>query len=280
MRYYIVDDEIGVVKTLENIIQKRLGGTVDGYETNPAEARREILQIKPDVLLVDFLMTEMDGVTLVKQLRGQLPQTSFIMLSKVSDKSMVEQAYQAGIEFFISKPINLVEIESVLKNVEERRKANDLLSNIQDMFHAQDSAKKRTDAEETLADIRYLLTILGMNGEKGTTDILKLCEQLLKDGKEYSREELERASEVIGDSPKNVEQHIRRAIKKGLSNAANAGIEDHAGDVFQVYAGYVFDFTCLKEEMNYRKGLTQTGGRANIGKFMNGLLFYHETVKR
>ena len=75
MRYYIVDDEIGVVKTLENIIQKRLGGTVDGYETNPAEARREILQIKPDVLLVDFLMTEMDGVTLVKQLRGQLPQT-------------------------------------------------------------------------------------------------------------------------------------------------------------------------------------------------------------
>ena len=122
MRYYIVDDEIGVVKTLENIIQKRLGGTVDGYETNPAEARREILQIKPDVLLVDFLMTEMDGVTLVKQLRGQLPQTSFIMLSKVSDKSMVEQAYQAGIEFFISKPINLVEIESVLKNVEERRK--------------------------------------------------------------------------------------------------------------------------------------------------------------
>lgn len=93
MRYYIVDDEIGVVKTLENIIQKRLGGTVDGYETNPAEARREILQIKPDVLLVDFLMTEMDGVTLVKQLRGQLPQTSFIMLSKVSDKSMVEQAY-------------------------------------------------------------------------------------------------------------------------------------------------------------------------------------------
>ena len=62
MRYYIVDDEIGVVKTLENIIQKRLDGTVDGYETNPAEARREILQIKPDVLLVDFLMTEMDGV--------------------------------------------------------------------------------------------------------------------------------------------------------------------------------------------------------------------------
>ena len=47
-----------------------------------------------------------------------------------------------------------------------------------------------------------------------------------------------------------------------------------------MYAGYVFDFTCLKDEMNFQKGLAQTGGKANIGKFMNGLLFYHETVKR
>ena len=47
MRYYIVDDEIGVVKTLENIIQKRLGGTVDGYETNPAEAPSDERELSP-----------------------------------------------------------------------------------------------------------------------------------------------------------------------------------------------------------------------------------------
>ena len=122
--------------------------------------------------------------------------------------------------------------------------------------------------------------MLGMNGEKGTADIIELCALLLKDGKEYSKEELEKTARKLGDTPKNVEQHIRRAIKKGLSNAANAGIEDYSGDVFQVYASYVFDFTCLKEEMNYRKGLAQTGGRANIGKFINGLLFYNDTVKR
>lgn len=279
MKYYIVDDEIGVVKTLENIIKTRLGGTVEGYETDPDEARDEILTIKPDVLLVDFLMAETDGITLVTQLRKQLPQTSFIMISKVSDKAMVEQAYQAGIEFFISKPINLIEIESVLKNVEERRKASDLISNIKGMFHSQETGGS-AEPEISLENIRYLLTMLGMNGEKGTSDILELCALLLNDGKEYSKEELEKTAQKLGDTPKNVEQHIRRAIKKGLSNAANAGIEDFSGEVFQVYASYVFDFTCLKEEMNYRKGLTQTGGRANIGKFINGLLFYNDTVKR
>ena len=280
MKYYIVDDEIGVVKTLDNIIKTRLGGTVEGYETDPNEARDEILKIKPDVLLVDFLMAETDGITLVKQLRPQLPQTSFIMISKVSDKAMVEQAYQSGIEFFINKPINLIEIESVLKNVEERRKASDLISNIKGMFHSQETVEDKREPEINLENIRYLLTMLGMNGEKGTSDILELCALLLKDGKEYSKEELEKTARKLGDTSKNVEQHIRRAIKKGLSNAANAGIEDFSGEVFQVYASYVFDFTCLKDEMNYRKGLTQTGGRANIGKFINGLLFYNDAVKR
>ena len=73
MKYYIVDDEIGVVKTLENIIKTRLGGEVTGFDTNPMEAYPEIIRTKPDVLLVDFLMAETDGVTLVQLLQPQLP---------------------------------------------------------------------------------------------------------------------------------------------------------------------------------------------------------------
>lgn len=280
MKYYIVDDEIGVVKTLENIIRTKLGGEVAGYETDPAEARSEILLLKPDVLLVDFLMAGIDGVTLVQQLQGRLPQTSFIMISKVNDKAMVEQAYQAGIEFFINKPINIIEIESVLRNVEERRKANDLLSNIKGMFTMRENDHSSKGSEADMENIRYLLTVLGMNGERGTADILKLCEQLIRDGREYSREDLEKAAKKLGDTPKNMDQRIRRAIKKGLSNAANAGIEDFSGELFQVYAGYVFDFTCLKDEMRYQKGLSQAGGRANVGNFINGLLFYKDTLKK
>ena len=280
MKYYIVDDEIGVVKTLENIIKTRLGGEVMGFEMNPLEAYAEIIRTKPDVLLVDFLMAETDGVTLVQLLKTQLPKTSFIMISKVNDKSMVEQAYQAGVEFFISKPINLIEIESVLKKVEERRNAEALLTNIKGMFNSREVERKLSDVDAKLENIRYILTILGMNGERGTVDMLSLCEQLLEDGCDYSREELEKVAKRLGDSPKNIEQHIRRAIKKGLSNAASAGIEDFSGDIMQIYAGYVFDYTCLKDEMNYQKGLASVGGRINIAKFVNGLVFYSNTLNK
>lgn len=280
MKYYIVDDEIGVVKTLENIIKTRLGGEVTGFDTNPMEAYPEIIRTKPDVLLVDFLMAETDGVTLVQLLQPQLPKTSFIMISKVNDKSMVEQAYQAGVEFFISKPINLIEIESVLKKVEERRNAEALLTNIKGMFHSREEEKSRNDVSGKLENIHYLLTMLGMNGERGAADMLTLCDQLLENGNDYSREELEKTAAKLGDTPRNIMQHIRRAIKKGLSNAASAGIEDFSGDVVQIYASYVFDYTCLKDEMNFQKGLAPVGGRINIGKFVNGLVFYSNTLNK
>lgn len=40
--------------------------------------------------------------------------TAFIMLSQVSSKEMISSAYEAGIEFFIQKPINSVEVETVI----------------------------------------------------------------------------------------------------------------------------------------------------------------------
>lgn len=284
MKYYILDDEIGVVKALESIIKNRLNGEVVGYETNPVEALEEIFRIRPEILLVDFLMAELDGVSVAEKVRRQLPQIDIIMITKVSDESMISQAYMAGVEFLIRKPLNIIEIESVLKKLEEHRRMNEIVSNIKGLFERNESLRYESPTKigresETLSleNIRYLLTMLGMNGEKGTADILRICEHLLECGNNYSADEIKLIAQECDEPVKNIEQRIRRAIKKGLSNAANAGIDDYSGDIFQIYAGYVFDFTSLKEEMSFQKGLTHTGGRVSIGKFIDGLIFYHET---
>ena len=61
MRYYIVDDNIATVKNLENIIISRNLGTVCGYSTSPEAAISEILEERPEIVLVDFLMEEIDS---------------------------------------------------------------------------------------------------------------------------------------------------------------------------------------------------------------------------
>ena len=77
---------------------------------------------------------------------------------------------------------------------------------------------------------------------------------------------------ILGDSPKTVQQRMRRAIKTGLTNLAHIGIEDYYNESFQEYSKGMFDFASVKAEMDYIKGKNKTGGKVIISKFFEGLL--------
>lgn len=280
MKYYLIDDEIGIVKTLENIIESRDLGEVSGYSTDPVRAAEEIISINPDIVLADLLMSGKDGISLVGEIKKIRPRILFVMISKVTDKSMVEQAYSAGVEFFIHKPINVIEVERVLRNVSDRLKMKNIVSNIRGIFEEEEAAPASVKKNEGSAqEINLLLGLLGMLGEKGTPDILAICKYLDETGESYSKEVLVKVAEIRGESPKNLEQRMRRAIKKGLVNVANLAIDDYSNEVFQIYAGYVFDFKNIKDEMEFIKGNSAGGGRVNLSKFIEGLLLYRDTVK-
>lgn len=282
MRYYLIDDEIGTVKTLENIVESRVGGDVVGYQTDPEKAADEIIALNPDIVLVDLLMSKMDGIALVDKVKSRRKTIRFVMLSQVTAKNMIEQAYNAGVEFFIHKPINIIEVEKVLGNVENGIKMNSIVNNIKDMFAGGESAAEEVQGRESddpLREINMFLGLLGMMGEKGVADIQAVCRDLLAGGGEYTKEVLNRVAEEQDDSLKNVEQRMRRAIKKGMNNVAMLGIDDYGNEIFQVYANYVFDFKNLKDEMDYIKGNSAGGGRVNISKFIEGLLLYRNALK-
>ena len=281
MRYYIVDDNLATVKSLSNIITSRELGEVLGYSTDPEAAMEEILEDRPDIVLVDLLMSGMDGITLVEKIRERDDSICFVMISKVTDKEMVQRAYTAGVEFFVNKPVNLVEVETVLKNVSEKIRMQNIMGSIRNIFdgsepNIQSAGKKASSQKSPGCDCDILLGMLGMLGEKGIQDIHLIYSYMLEEGGEgYDKSLMERAAKEQNDSVKNVEQRIRRAIKKGLTNAASAGIDDYGNEVFTVYAGYVFDFRTLREEMNLLEGKSAFGGRVNISKFMEGLILYH-----
>lgn len=278
MKYYIVDDKIGVVKTIENIIESQDIGDVIGFEIDPAKAVNEIIIKKPDIVLVDLLMPEMDGIELVKRISNENSNIAFVMLSKVTDKEMVAQAYDAGIEFFIHKPVNLKEIIAVLSNVAEKKKINTMMNDIKGIFtngNRQGELSSNLDANDDSSNtISIFLGMLGMNGEKGTADILALCQYLIKRDESYNKKALEDVALSRGDTSKNMEQRMRRAIKKGLSNVASIGLSDYGNDIFQLYANYVFDFKSIKDEMECIEGKNENGGRVAIPKFIEGLLMY------
>lgn len=280
MRFYIVDDVRSIIKVLDRIIEEKRLGEVVGFSTDAVTATAEIIAMKPDVVLADLLMPVKDGISIVKEVKQLCPQTSFIMISQVSNKEMVSEAYNAGVEFFIHKPINIIEVESVINRVTRQIEMEKTLGGLRDILGVSsmtaETHKKAQEDETSLKRIQYLLGILGMMGERGTADILAVCDRCMKQQTTDLNAALKTYCTELGESDKIVKQRIRRAAKKGLRNMAHMGIEDSYSETYQNYAQLVFDFENLRKEMDYLRGAGDEEGKVNLSHFIEGLLIYHE----
>ena len=194
----------------------------------------DILAKNPDMVLIDFLMPEKDGVQVMRELRERGCKAKCIMISQVAAKELIGKAYDAGIEFFISKPINIIEVKSVIRNVDEQIKNEKTLTNIKKMFMAEiaDMPKEKKKDDGYGRKVLYILNRLGMSGEKGGDDILRICEYLHNNGRPISQVSIGQLCELLSDAPKNMEQRVRRAIAVGMSNLAHLGIEDFMNETF------------------------------------------------
>jgi two-component system response regulator YcbB len=272
-RVYIVDDDIAVVKALENIIEDKDLGNVVGFNTDGVEAVKEIKNLIPDIVLVDFLMPKIEGVELVKKIREENLDIKFVMISQVDSKDMVGKAYKSGIEFFINKPINIIEIERVIKNVSRTLQMDRKLKSIESLFRKEKEVERqdnRIDRDELY--IKSILSRLGIMGEKGSEEILKICNYLIKSKSSIMDVKLKKLCDIIFENPAAAEQRIRRAVKKGLSNMANLGIEDYLNETFTRYSNRLYDFQEVRAEMDYIRGKSKTPGRISVRKFIDGLM--------
>lgn len=274
MRYYIVDDDVNIVKILTNLIEENELGEVIGSSYDGETAFIEILRCNPDIVLIDLLMPKLDGNSLVREIKLLKPRINFIMISQVSDVKLIEESYNSGIEFFISKPINKIEVEKVTSKVAQKIEMENMLSDIRGVFRDVDTQKNSLN--NNIKVIKHTLSMLGMLGEKGTNDIIRICIYLLETKKSFDECNFNDLYRILGDSPKTIQQRIRRAIKNGLTNLAHIGIEDYYNESFQDYSKMMFDFRSVKAEMDYIKGKNRIGGKIIVSKFFEGLLLQCE----
>lgn len=275
MKFYILDDLISSVKVLAHIIETRDLGEVIGTQTDSEKAVDEILAMKPDIVVLDLLMPVKDGISVVNEVKEVNSDIDFIMVSQVVDKNMISDAYKAGIEFFITKPNNFIEIENVIRRVVEKRQMASMLSGIRTVMGTSPSLSATFAAEtpdDTLSKIRKILGSVGMLGESGTKDIINVFQMLQRQGETYnSKTTLNAYAASLGEDPKIVKQRIRRAIKRGMTNTAASGIEDYYSDMFDRYSHSLFNFDAIRSEMDLLRGKSSYGGSPSIDKFFEGL---------
>lgn len=120
LSFCIVDDDAAARRMLQHIIEDSGLGEVAGTAECGQDGVRLILSECPDIVLMDLLMPDQDGIETIISLQAQGCRSKFVMISQIENSDMVGRAYRSGIEFFIRKPINKIEVEAVLYKVNER----------------------------------------------------------------------------------------------------------------------------------------------------------------
>ncbi len=275
-RFFVVDDDVAVRRMLQEVIQESGLGVLVGSAGSGQEARQALLFTAADVVLVDLLLPDMDGIELVRLLSGSLT-ASFVMISQVQAKVMVEAAYEAGIDFFIHKPINSREVRAVLTKVCETLSLKRTVSSIYRSMAelgVSTASQTATSADNTRLRIRAILHDLGIGGESGARYLEDAALFVARGQKRDTCSVKELLQHVAGESPpaqKAAEQRMRRAVQSALRHLAALGLEDYAHPRFENYAATFFDFAEVRSEMRRVERIAPYGGKISLKRFLNAL---------
>jgi two-component system alkaline phosphatase synthesis response regulator PhoP len=123
----IVDD----TETMRLYEQMLLSG--QGYELETAEngvqALEKIKANKPDLVLLDIMMPEMDGIECCRRIKSEdeTRDIKVVMVTTKSEYEKVKEAFAAGCDDYVTKPINRVELLSKLKELLKFSELKELL---------------------------------------------------------------------------------------------------------------------------------------------------------
>ena len=112
----IVDDAAFMRLTLKKMIEAH-GHSVAGEAANGIEAVRKFIEVKPDVVLLDITMPEMNGIEALKRIKEADPKAKIIICSAMGQQTMLAQAIQYGAKDFIVKPFEEARLVAAIQNV-------------------------------------------------------------------------------------------------------------------------------------------------------------------
>lgn len=297
MKFMIVDDDKAVCTMLQDIIEDYELGEVVEVLDNAVSLDNKFLRLKKiDILIIDMLMPVRDGMQTVKEIKDGF-KGKIIMLSQVENKEMVGKAYAAGVDYYITKPINRNEVVGVIRAVCEHTCLKNFVDNIRTGLHTVYSPEevKETSVNRPFSIVengRFILKNMGIDSEANSQEILLMLQQLEQDNigemeefpslkSIFSRLALEKKSKDVQKDSKAIEQRLRRTIFQAMVNIASIGIVDLTNPKFDDYASRYFELAEVYALMRSLKQgekpqITQT--HINSKKFLRTL--YIECSKR
>ena len=194
---FVVDDEPMVTTSLQTMLE--LDGTCRVQSFNhPAQALEAAIHERPDVVISDFLMPDMDGIAFLQAVKAHLPESTLILLTGYADKENAVRAVNTvGIYKYLEKPWDNERIKQVIHHgIERARLVGNLRRTVGELSEArtrlethrqtleQEVAKRTADVQATNQKLTSIIQgtadgIMTLDPERNITSVNPAAERWL-----------------------------------------------------------------------------------------------------
>jgi two-component system chemotaxis response regulator CheY len=115
-RCLVADDSEFARRNIAGVL-KKAGGSIVGEAADGIEAVRLFGTLRPDLVLMDITMPQLDGVEALRRIIGQDRNAKVIMVSSIGHKEMVWKAICLGAKSFVTKPFNPEHAAVIIRDV-------------------------------------------------------------------------------------------------------------------------------------------------------------------
>lgn len=210
----IVEDNFGIRKNLVELFE------LYDYETisseNGSDGLNKIMKYKPNIVVADIMMPDMDGITMIEKLRAKLEYRHIPVIFLTAKNSLADKirGLETGAVDYITKPFETKELLQKVNNLLElgkRQMVNALSTPNKHTFESSDQtflSKLRTIIEANISNEKLDVYLLALALNFSTSSIHKKVKQITnKSTNQFIREyRLERAKQMIEDQHANVSE--------------------------------------------------------------------------
>lgn len=131
IKVLIVDDVAGTREDIRRLLFFEEDIKVVGEADDGSVAIASAEDLRPDVILMDINLPEMDGITATEEITNKVPESAVIIVSIQGEQEYIRKAMAAGAGDYLVKPINSSELAAAIRRVHEKHKHRQNLLGIQ-----------------------------------------------------------------------------------------------------------------------------------------------------
>ena len=114
IRVLVVDDDFMVAKVHSGYVARTPGFEVVGVAHNGADAVRLVRELRPDLVLLDVYLPDVDGLGVLRDLRGLADDVDVIVITAATDVETVRSAMRGGVLHYLIKPFEYAALRDPL----------------------------------------------------------------------------------------------------------------------------------------------------------------------